>query len=209
MTITSRARRLKARRPEDYLNVLSARQPIGRPKGRKNTRPYIIRNGMRIRDATTGRYVSRETIVGVAVEADAVFERMIQLDHEITELDFQYRIRLSREFKRDNIVTYSDIASQRKLARVEINRKRKETLAAKYVASAEKLESRMIFNNTLDRTKSVYIRFVPRDAPNVLPTARADPAAKGVPYRMSAMSGPDPMQALKMRQRLNASKGRI
>ncbi len=48
-----------------------------------------------------------------------------------------------------------------------------------------------------------------RDAEKPLPTARADPATKGVPYRMVAMRGPDPSREARLRQMAEASKGRV
>ena len=131
------------------------------------------------RDAETGGYVG--WIEVLACEFDVTFKDIVDADRERDDVAFGVRMRLLRE------------------------RKRLDREAAPPVAMP-KIVDRPIHAVPSERTRDT---FVPQTAPNVLPTARADPAAKGRPFRMSVMSGPDPLAEARRRQALEGARGRV
>lgn len=209
--VASRAARVMARRPGDYRSYLRKNLIVGRKKGTKNKRPYVRRKDIP-RDPVTGRYMGDMDMT--IAECDAAVEWIVKTDIEASWVAACRRGRIHRT---DAAIARADFAAstrERAEARVDERNAVASRAAAKVFAetvgpSAVKSNQHLTIERVLDGSRPIDFRFVSPDAPNVLPTARPDPATKGRPFGMSAMSGPDPMQALRLRQRIEASKGRV
>ncbi len=167
----------------------------------------------------------------VASECDAAFALLIDVDQERVRLDAarERRIatnaalhlndmkRLNSEARRLEYNAAIAEAARRKTEqtraprqvqaeRVKDERVKEERVKEERVKTGT--QSRIAESSTPRRLNSTG-GFVPPDAPNVLPTARADPASKGVRFSMMAMAGPDPLAEARRRQVAEGARGRV
>ena len=207
--IWDRAGKLGLKRASMRQALLASGSRVGRPAGTKNSRPYV-RVGWR----------PTRPITLAAIEADLVFEYLIERDYVETELAFHRALRVKRSAAR-HIYNESRAAERLKWAAIidrqaaaaeEADRKRRAAREAKAAQRAAKASTVERFVHPAHLTEKLALATLNRlvsPVENVLPTARADPATKGVPYRMAAFTVPDPMREVRLRQMAEAGRGRV
>lgn len=187
--VRDRANKLKVGRPEGYFTA----RRMGRPVGSKNKRPYI-RRGWR---PTKPRIDAFELAV-IANVSDLIFEWLVENDRDAEDAARQRQMRARDESEWRLLKSAAGIS----LSTVRKPRHRApavRTEAPEYVLSPAAIEQ-----VTMKASKR------PSDmARDTIPTARRDPATKGVPFGMSSMKGPDPLRHLKLEQASKVSLGRV
>jgi len=190
-------------RPKNYAAILATRQHVGRTKGSKNKKPYVRTKGRVTHNYTDALRIASD-------ESDEVFQWLIQKDMEQEQFNIDMRIGIHKRYVKQRDVAFGlDRAAQR-----EAKAKLLADKAAQREAEAKSREEKERLPDAAKRLSpfaddAVFGRFVPPSVPNVVPTARRDPATKGAPYRMSVMSGPDPLKEAKLRQIMESARGRV
>lgn len=191
--VRDRANRLKVGRPEGYFTALSKTRRMGRPVGSKNKRPYI-RRGWR----PTRPRIDAFDLAVIANVSDLIFEWLVENDRDAEDAARQRQMRARDESEWRLLKSAAGIS----LSTVRKPRHRApavRTEAPECVSSPAAIEQVAMKGSKR-----------PSDmARDTIPTARRDPATKGVPFGMSSMKGPDPLRHLKLEQASKASLGRV
>lgn len=231
--IWSRTGKLGLKRPAGYFAMLRSRGvKIGRPRGSKDKH---VRAKSFAQHRRT--YAGRTEIAVIANTSDLVFQWMIEADQAETKMALQREMRCLRPgfvalIDRQVQSQGSAISKNANYhARKAADRKKPKPLSqAEHAAlrgaekSALKPHKPRKIQLPLDEAARLG-RFMPRHevedllalkalnrsatiVRNVLPTVRADPMKKGIPYTMG-MSGADPFREARLRQMLEGRRGHL